>query len=515
MLKIKSVAAIYFFAISMVATDAYSSSLPISYTFLTQTPGISALVISNETKTPQHAYIKLSDSSNAFSIYPEPGKLNNTIPSWCKAGGANYCLKPCKSVFSVILSPQETCNVYIHAENKGIVGAADHASMSVTDASGRQSFILNNTGVLYAGGYFHTANETPVYNIAKWDGETWSAVGGSVMTNQVQALAVDPGGMLYAGTISTSGGANCLFAWDGQDWIAAGPENVDGIISPVLTVDSLQFDNNGILYLGGISIDERGLAALSWDGNAWTVPGGAGVQNQVMAFSLDSLTNDLYVGGSFGWVDNKNVNNIAEWTARSTWKAVSSDPASTGSGLNEAVFSLAFDPVHRILYAGGLFYQADGDNVTDAVAKWNGRSWQGLGKTGLGGVVSPQAFALALDQKQTLYVGGNFRTIDGHVMEYIGQWSGSQWRKVEKIGMNQSVEALVVDKNNVVYAGGNFTEADRKKADFIASLDAVKFNATWRSLGNAGQNGVAGTDGSVFALAINNELTITSRIATK
>lgn len=57
---------------------------------------------------------------------------------------------------------------------------------------------IDSSGNLYAGGTFTTAGGVPANYIAKWDGSTWEALG-TGMDNDVHALAVDSSGNLYAG----------------------------------------------------------------------------------------------------------------------------------------------------------------------------------------------------------------------------------------------------------------------------------------------------------------------------
>ena len=57
---------------------------------------------------------------------------------------------------------------------------------------------------LYAGGVFAAAGETNVNYIAKWDGNTWSALGSGV-NNSGAALAVSGTNLFVGGTFTTAG----------------------------------------------------------------------------------------------------------------------------------------------------------------------------------------------------------------------------------------------------------------------------------------------------------------------
>jgi len=85
---------------------------------------------------------------------------------------------------------------------------------------------------LYAGGVFTSAGSVAANSIAKWDGSTWSALGGGVTggvaNGGVYALTVyddGSGPALYAGgDFTTAGGAsaNRIAKWDGSTWSALG-----------------------------------------------------------------------------------------------------------------------------------------------------------------------------------------------------------------------------------------------------------------------------------------------------
>ena len=84
---------------------------------------------------------------------------------------------------------------------------------------------------LYAGGDFTAAGIVQANRIAKWNGSTWSALG-TGMNAEVRALAVFDDGSgggpaLYAGGFFTTAGgvsANRIAKWNGNSWSAVAPE---------------------------------------------------------------------------------------------------------------------------------------------------------------------------------------------------------------------------------------------------------------------------------------------------
>ncbi|MCX6984909.1 MAG: hypothetical protein NT118_09205, partial [Lentisphaerae bacterium] len=81
-------------------------------------------------------------------------------------------------------------------------------------------FAYDSSGNLYAGGTFTNAGGVSANRVAKWDGNSWSALGEGI-DGTVYALACDRSGNLYAGGIfSAAGGmaANYIAKWNGTAW---------------------------------------------------------------------------------------------------------------------------------------------------------------------------------------------------------------------------------------------------------------------------------------------------------
>ena len=325
----------------------------------------------------------------------------------------------------------------------------------------------DGAGNLYAGGLFTTAGGVAANRIARWDGSAWSALGSGMGSDSpmsiayVSALAVDGAGNLYAGgEFATAGGvaANRIAKWDGSAWSSLG-SGIDG------GVQALAFDGAGNLYAGGGFSTAGGVAAnciAKWDGSSWSALG-SGTIGQVNALALDG-TGNLYAGGWFTTAGGADMNHIAKWNG-SAWSAL-------GSGISGAytphVSALAFDGAGN-LYAGGTFDTA-GDVAANSIAKWNGSAWSALGN-------GPYYVrSLAVDRAGNLYTGAEF---GGAPMRWDGiAWSqmGSGWWEGADPEPPPSVHALVLDGAGSLYAGGDFVSA-----------------------GNAGVNGIARWDGTVWS----------------
>ena len=82
-------------------------------------------------------------------------------------------------------------------------------------------------GDLVVGGQFGRAGTVPVNNIARWNGATWSALGGGSggVNGLVLALAFLPNGdLVAAGQFATAGGVvvNNVARWNGATWAPLG-----------------------------------------------------------------------------------------------------------------------------------------------------------------------------------------------------------------------------------------------------------------------------------------------------
>lgn len=176
--------------------------------------------------------------------------------------------------------------------------------------------LVPNGSDLYVGGSFWdvcgnlscTSGNLTVNYVAKWDGSNWSALGNG-LDDFVSALDVS-GSNVYAGGnfVALCGNAACdsgnttanrIAKWNGNTWSAMG----NGMSS---LVNALVADGNDV-YAGGAFTSLCGDAACSsgnvrvnsaavWNGSSWTGLGN-GLNNTVYALALDA--NGLYAGGVF------------------------------------------------------------------------------------------------------------------------------------------------------------------------------------------------------------------------
>ena len=276
--------------------------------------------------------------------------------------------------------------------------------------------VLVSGNRIYAGGQFDdTAGGSsfsrcdagkPLSCVGVWDGTAWSPMGAG-LNDLVTSLAIGPSGSVYAGgTFDDTGGValgyfctsgrplQCMAQWDGTQW---NPMS-SGLDSAVLGLTSA----SGTLYAVGMFTAK----VASWNGTGWSAVGG---NSSSIVSAATQVDDTLYVGGQFTDIGAATVaaNRMAAWDG-TRWSAL-------GTGMNGAVYAVAADDTHGLLYAGGNFAQAGGSSAA-RVAVWDLglREWVPLqwsatpGGNGLNGYVA----ALAVDDSR-LYVGGEFSALSG------------------------------------------------------------------------------------------------------
>ncbi len=289
-------------------------------------------------------------------------------------------------------------------------------------------------GDLIVGGSFTEAGGVPANRLARWDGSSWEEFGGGANYTVNDLLVTDSvfaGCRLFAcgGFTEVNGesGYNRIARWDGSEWHTVGSDS--GLNGPGYKMIEL---NDGIVVTGNFNISEGCFRIANWDpGNpdVWN-PYERGINS--VGYALANVNGSLVVGGDFWQVWQyglfglgawENANRIAYWTG-SFWNEI-------GSGLNDRVNDLLFNPADSNLYIGGQFTTAGGINAS-RIARWHwpnasSTNWYPLGSglTGTGTVkVADMCF-----YDGDLIAGGYFDHAGGIAVSNIARWnqSLSQW----------------------------------------------------------------------------------------
>jgi hypothetical protein len=332
---------------------------------------------------------------------------------------------------------------------------------------------VDGSGNLYAGGYFTVIGGVPANYIAKWNGSTWSPLGGGAQS-YVRALAVAGTNLFMGGdftsvyrpdTISVAGTSR-IAQWNGSAWSALGGGAGANVYALAVSGTNL--------YVGGgfVSVYSTGTTPVTgttniaqWNGSEWSALG-SGANSGVFALAVAGT--NLFVGGGFssvystGTTPVTGTKYIAQWNG-SAWSAL-------GGGAQGAVQALAVSGTN--LYVGGGFTSVTNTRNTSvsasSIAQWNGSAWSALGGGAQGNV-----FALAV-AGTNLFMGGGFTSVTntGNTSvsaSRIAQWNGSAWSALGS-GVNLGVRALALSGTNL-FVGGGFTTAGTNVSSYLAQFN--------------------------------------------
>ena len=264
-------------------------------------------------------------------------------------------------------------------------GFSWHALGGGLDAGSCRALLRLADGDLIAAGSFLQADNLPAWGVARWDGTDWTKLGNNTdgggvsgwltpepsVTMVQTAVEMPNGDIIIGGNFRMADGVNAtgIARWDGTSWSAVGG-GMDFVVRALLVLPDGDLMAAGLFASAG-GVPCNGIAR--WDGNSWSAIGeGLNGINQRSPFDL-ALTPDgkVVLSGAFDMVDSVPANNIAIWDpATDVWSAM-------GSGMELRIQTSVFDvdvDADGVVFAGGQFGSAGGD--TDA---WNVAKFECLG----------------------------------------------------------------------------------------------------------------------------------------
>lgn len=331
---------------------------------------------------------------------------------------------------------------------------------------------------VYIGGEFTQVGNLHAKGIAKWNGTSWSSVGGGVDGSVIDMLTFDDGtgtALYVAGDFTRAGGrpANRIAKWDGIAWTSMGTGFTDAV-----RVLSIYDDGSGpALYAGGNFTDADGQTAnyiARWNGTTWEPPGfGNELSNgYVRALCVCDLGDgpELIAGGIFSLAGIDAIG-IARWNGVS-WTPVADIP---GIVTSLAQFN---DGTGESLYAGGRFRVSG--NTFEHLYKWTPD-----GVETIPGAPDSEVYSLYVDStgsEDRLIVGGTFPSAGGVAASLIAAWDGTSWSSVG-LGMDGGNSPLVrrtqicdVGDGATLFAVGEFETAGGNETNNVAAWDGVNWN---------------------------------------
>ncbi|HMN95719.1 MAG TPA: hypothetical protein PKC43_05650 [Phycisphaerales bacterium] len=279
-------------------------------------------------------------------------------------------------------------------------------------------------GGLYVGGYFDSAAGVPgTAKLARWNGSAWQSVGAQLESflSAVWSFAVwddGSGEALYVGGnyLNIGGqGIDHIAKFNGTTFSPVGGT----IVGPAQIVLDMRVFNDELIICGRFQ-SVGGVPAANiarWNGAAWQPLGGGLPGTQVIC--LEVIDGQLYAGGSFLPAAGSPATRIARWDG-AQWHPL-------GPGLNNSVQDIAGydDGTGMKVYAVGNF-TATGDNLVplNRIARWTGAAWEPFGN-GLGATENIfESFVWNDGESDRLLIGGSFPSIDGLPSSRVAAWVG-------------------------------------------------------------------------------------------
>jgi uncharacterized delta-60 repeat protein/uncharacterized repeat protein (TIGR01451 family) len=272
-------------------------------------------------------------------------------------------------------------------------------------------------------------------------------------------------------------------------------------------VNAVGLQPNGAIVAGGAftfanSVTRNRLARLNPDGTLdYTFAANPGQANDVVrALALQS-DGRILIGGDFTTYDGSSRNRFARVNLDGSldWQF---DP---GSGLDHSAYAVVetfTDTNHTVrkILVGGSFTLANGVPRL-YLAQFNDDGSVDAGftaDTGAGGIDGP-VWAIAVQPDRKIIIGGDFLTINGvahnHIARLNADGSLDYGFNNPGSGANDSVRALTLQLDGRILVGGLFTNFNGTVQKSIARLNADgSLDPTF--------NGGAGTDGAVYAIAL-------------
>lgn len=245
-----------------------------------------------------------------------------------------------------------------------------------------------------------------------------------------------------------------------------GWSEVMGGFSGLGNVDALLY-SNGVLYAGATST--AGLNIFDFASNTRTVKGGFDGAIRALAASPDGSV--IYVGGNFTTAGGVSSPGVVQYNVSAgTFTSINSS-ISGGGG----VYSLAVAP-DGTLYVGGQFSTIDVLTVNGIARRSPAGVWTKL-TSGTGIEVGTIAQALKIGSDGYLYIGGSFQNVDSVSYAFIVRYSLSAGTfSAMGSGMNLDVYTIAIGSNGLVYIGGDFTTSGGVTTNGLTSWNGVAFS---------------------------------------
>lgn len=176
----------------------------------------------------------------------------------------------------------------------------------------------------------------------------------------------------------------------------------------------------------------------------WAAVGG-GFDDDVRCLYADTIADRLYAGGNF-WNSDVVVRGVSILDNQQWDSLAGGTTLCVSSGCNPVVSLCQYN---GDIFAGGFFFGMQGAPNSEAIAKWNGISWQSVGDAN--GVV----LSLAV-YNNDLYAAGNFDSIGNIEAFNIARFDGTNWFPVADTTFKNTPISCATVYQGSLYVGGTF-----------------------------------------------------------
>ena len=476
--------------------------------------------------------LQISSASGEFVTVPDSAPLSltqaNTIEMWTKftdgfSSGASLTRQPLvdKGQFQLfydnlngkITYELARSNAYSWTQRAGIdrVNAMYYDSINDSwDLNGIYSIASSVPG---AGSdvYVGLGNDTGDAEVWKWNGSAWSRIGGDGINGswaegiyeEVQSLVWD-GTYLYAGTGVHTGDAE-VWRWNGSAWTQIGGDAIYGSW-PVNQIDSVpSMTMHGSLLVAGLGLNGGDGEVWTWDGEAWTMIGGDGINSgwavntYESVYSVASDGTNIYAGTGANTGDG----DVWKWDGI-TWTQIG------GDGLNTSWAAATIEMVRSLFWDGTFLYAGTGSGSGEGdLWTWNGSAWTQIGGDTLNsgwGVATTYEYVYSITKiGTTIYVGLGLHNNDAEVWS----WNGSSWTKVGGDGENgswsdnvDSVTTLTASGTSLfagVFVGQSSSEMWVLASGSWTRMGGGNVNLSWGSPNISTVTSMASYEGNLYA----------------
>ena len=346
----------------------------------------------------------------------------------------------------------------------GSDGSGNGALKSGQNTTGIFSMVFDSAGNLYVTGDFNI-DET-IYDVAKWDGTSWSALGTGqefnglsndglgTNDNKGRSIAIDSQENIYvAGSFYNIGGdenADHIAKWDGTSWSSLGEISIGATGACGddygYCLNAVAIGMNDAIYVGGQTENFFGISEADyiakWNGTEWVALGSNGggdgnLNSYALRIAVDTSGTEDLVYVSY---DDSQLGNGDEVGQFIKWDGTQWSQAGPSKITNGLIRALTLTSNGGVL-VGGWFDNIEGNTIAKKLAYFDGAYFDGS-----------ITYALGIDSNDDPIFNEN---------NYFGAGSG--------------VQALAIDAEGRIYAGGTFqnvsTNADEDSktfADWIA-----------------------------------------------